>query len=80
MGLIHLISEHQQLCRRSLCLHQRTFTFVFLQSIVMAVLVSLGKPYPSSICSKIPLCIELSALEKSKNKSVTARILHELFL
>ena len=45
-----------------------TFTIVFLLSIIMAVIVYLGRPYASCICFIFPLCMESSAFEKSTNK------------
>ncbi len=49
---------------------ERTFTFVFLYSIIKSVKVSFGRPYTSSICSIFPLCMESKALEKSTNDLV----------
>ena len=44
--------------------------FVFIE-----VIVSLGRPYASSICSIFPLCMELNSLEKSRNNRVASRFL-----
>ena len=47
--------------------------FVFLQSIIIAVTISLGRLYDSSICSIFPLCIESNDLKNSTNSSVASR-------
>ena len=45
--------------------------FHVLKNIVIAVTVSLGRPYARSICSIFPLSMESNALEKSTKKSFT---------
>ena len=49
---------------------ERTFTLVFLQRIVIAATVSLGRPFASRICSIFPLWMESKALLKSTNSNV----------
>ena len=44
----------------------QTFTFVLLYSIILAVTVSLGRPYASSIWPIFPLYMKSSALDKSQ--------------
>ena len=70
MGQLCPLAAHMRQYQRSLCPHsmRQTFTFVFLQSITMAVTVSFGKPKARSICSIFSLCMESNALEKSTNK------------
>ena len=51
----------------------RTFTFVFLYSIIMATTVSFGKPWASRICSIFPMWMESKALVKSTNNIVASR-------
>ena len=53
---------------------EQTIVFVFLQSIIIAVTTSLGRPYSGSICSIFPLCVESNAFEKSTNSSVALRL------
>ena len=43
---------------------ERTIALVSLYSIIIAVAVSLRRPYASSICSIFPLCMDSNALEK----------------
>ena len=50
-----------------------TISFVFLLSIIIAVTVSLERPYARSICPIFLLCIESNALEKSTYNSVASR-------
>ena len=52
---------------------ERTFTIVFLYSIIMTVTVSLRKPLARSICSIFPLCMESDTLQKSTNNIVASR-------
>ena len=74
MGLLCLLAAHLLQCRSSLSpLGERTFTFVFLYSIIMAATVSLGRPWVSSICSIFPLCMESKTLERSTNKAQLSR-------
>ena len=47
---------------------ERTFTFVFLSSTIMAATVSLGDRRLEIFCSISPLCKESNALQKSINK------------
>ena len=75
---MYLLAAYLQQCQISLCL-QRTFTFVFLYSIIMAETVSLGSLLVRSICSIFPLFMELNALENLTN-SVALRFLHEHLL
>ena len=72
-----LFAAHLLQCQSSLSpSEERSFTFVFLYSIIMAVNVSLDRPQASCICSIFPLCMESKALEKSTNNIVASRILH----
>ena len=47
---------------------ERTISFVFLSSIIIAVTVALGRPNTRSICPIFPLCIESNTMEKFTNK------------
>ena len=47
---------------------------------IVAVTVSMGRPYACSICSIFPLCVESNTLKKSMNKSVVSRFLHEFLV
>ena len=51
----------------------RTFTIVFLYSIIMAATVSFGRASAKSIYSIFPLRMESKALEKSRNYIVASR-------
>ena len=67
-------AELLQQCWRSLSQSsESTLTFIFLKSIIIVLTVSLGRPYARSICSIFSVC-----MEKSTNKSVASRFLHEL--
>ena len=44
----------------------------------MTLTVSLRRLYASNICTIFLLCMESNALEKSTNKSVASKFLHEL--
>ena len=47
-------------------------TFVFLYSLIIAAIVSFGRPQASSICSIFPLCMGSKALERSTNNIVAS--------
>ena len=46
--------------------------FMFLQSILIALTVSLGRAYVRKLSSIFPLCIKSNALEKSTNNNVAS--------
>ena len=71
MGLMCLLVAH--LLQLLSPYGERTFTFVFLYSIIMAATVSFGSPWANNICSIFPLCIESKASEKSTNNIVASR-------
>ena len=52
---------------------ERTLTLALLQSTIMDVTVSLGRPWTRSIYSIFLRCMELNTLKKSTNKGVTSR-------
>ena len=53
---------------------ERTFTLVFLQSIIMAATVSSGRPHAKGICSIFPLWMESKALVNSTNIIVHCKL------
>ena len=59
---------------------ERTFTFVFLYSFIMAATVSLGRSYARGICSIFSLCMESNASEKSTSKCRLKVFLREILL
>ena len=64
-----LLAVHLLQCQNTMSPSgKQTFTFVFLYSIIMAAMVSLG-----SICSIFPLCVESKALAKSRSNIVAPR-------
>ena len=70
MGLMYHLAEHQQQCQWSLCLHRLSCVFF---TIIMAVTVSLERPYTRSIWSIFTLSMEAKAFEKSTSKRVARR-------
>ena len=70
-----LLASHLLQCWSSLCLHPGSGLLLscFLYSIIMAAMVSLGRPWASSICSIFPLYMESKALEKLKNNIIASR-------
>ena len=56
-----------------LSLGERTIAFMFLQSLIIAVIASFWSPYACSICSFFHQRMNLNATLKSVNKSVASR-------